>query len=66
MAVNGSGIAWAPTHAIKEELEKGILIPAFPGEKKFEIPLDIVCYRSRESKREAVNLFWSTIKTISQ
>ena len=66
MAINGAGIAWAPTHAIKEELEKGILIPAFPGEKKFEIPLDIVCYRSRESKREAVNLFWSTIKTISQ
>lgn len=66
MAVNGAGIAWVPTHAITEELDKGVLIPAFPEEKQFEIPLDIVCYRSRESIREAVNIFWSTIKKITQ
>ncbi len=66
MAVNDAGIAWVPTHAIKEEMEKGILIPAFPEKKQLEIPLDIVCYRSRESKREALNHFWSIIKKLTQ
>ena len=58
MAQMGVGLAWIPSHAIVDELESGELVHAFPEMDELELPIDIVCYRSRDNHRPAVEDFW--------
>lgn len=64
MAVSGMGIAWAPLHAIEEELEQGLLVQAFAERPELAISLDIVCYRSKGANRPAVEQFWQGINEV--
>ncbi|MCW8327197.1 LysR substrate-binding domain-containing protein [Photobacterium sp. SDRW27] len=65
MAVNGSGVAWAPLHAIETELEQGLLVQAFPEQPDTVISLDVVCYRSKSQTRPAIDQFWRGIEHLS-
>ncbi|MGF1756992.1 LysR substrate-binding domain-containing protein [Photobacterium sagamiensis] len=66
MAVNGAGIAWAPMHAIENELEQGLLVQAFTDQPETVISLEVVCYRSKNPTRPAINQFWQGIEQLSQ
>lgn len=64
MAVNGAGIAWAPMHAIESELEQGLLVQAFTDQPETVISLEVVCYRSKNPTRPAINQFWQGIAQV--
>ncbi|WP_299735235.1 LysR substrate-binding domain-containing protein [uncultured Endozoicomonas sp.] len=65
MAVNGAGVAWVPSHAVIDELEAGKLTQLFSDDAGFEVPLDVVAYRSKESRRDAVHDFWQGLNVFS-
>ncbi|CAM3597309.1 LysR substrate-binding domain-containing protein [Parendozoicomonas haliclonae] len=64
MAQLGAGVAWIPSHDMEEELARGDLVRLYPEKTDLEIPVDIVCYRSKASKRQAVNDFWRGLQTV--
>ncbi|HAS8497933.1 TPA: LysR family transcriptional regulator [Vibrio vulnificus] len=61
MAIGGAGVAWVPMHVIEEELAQDRLVIAFEEQKEWQIPIDILCYRSTTNHRAAVDQFWQEI-----
>ncbi|MCG6295819.1 LysR substrate-binding domain-containing protein [Vibrio vulnificus] len=61
MAIGGAGVAWVPMHVIEEELAQHRLVIAFEEQKEWQIPIDILCYRSTTNHRAAVDQFWREI-----
>ena len=55
-----AGIARIPSHDIIDKLESRKLAPAL-GENR-DVPVDIVCCRSREVQRKAIIDFWNGLR----
>lgn len=59
MAMQGVGIAWVPTFAIRDELQQGFLVRC--GSSLWEIPLKICLYRSSRSLSSAAEELWQVL-----
>ncbi|NDW01290.1 LysR family transcriptional regulator [Salipiger sp. PrR002] len=59
MAKAGQGVAFLPSSLAEAEVAKGALVRA--GAAEFEVPLQIVIYRSRSRLSPHCEAFWSTL-----
>lgn len=60
MSSGGRGMAWLPESNIREELEKGTLVPA--GDAQWHVPVEIRLFRSREPLPAAPEEFWELLE----
>lgn len=60
MSSSGRGMAWLPESNIREELEKGTLVPA--GDARWHVPVEIRLFRSREPLPAAPEEFWDLLE----
>jgi LysR family transcriptional regulator, hypochlorite-specific transcription factor HypT len=60
MSSGGRGMAWLPESNIREELEKGTLVPA--GDAQWHVPVEIRLFRSREPLPAAPEEFWDLLE----
>lgn len=60
MAMQGMGIAWVPSFAIREELRQGLLVIC--GSSTWRLPLKVCIYRSRSLLSDAAEDFWRVCK----
>lgn len=61
MAMQGMGIAWVPTFAIREELRQGFLVPC--GGAAWWSPLKICIYRCTRSLSPVAEELWQILKS---
>jgi len=61
MAMQGMGVAWVPTFAIREELKQGFLVPC--GGANWRSPLKICIYRCNRSLSQNAEELWQILKT---
>ncbi len=60
MAMQGIGIAWVPTFAIRDELQQGFLVDC--GGSSWHIPLKICLYRSNRSLSSVAESLWQVLE----
>ncbi|MBO1519998.1 LysR substrate-binding domain-containing protein [Oceanisphaera pacifica] len=60
MAMQGIGIAWVPSFAIREELQQGLLVIC--GETSWQLPLTVCLYRSCSTLPSVAEDFWLVCK----
>ncbi len=56
MAMQGMGIAWVPSFAIREELRQGFLVIC--GGRDWQRPLNVCLYRCRRPLSDTAEAFW--------
>ncbi|MCC4265180.1 LysR substrate-binding domain-containing protein [Oceanimonas baumannii] len=56
MAMQGMGIAWVPSFAIREELRQGFLVIC--GGSRWQLPLNVCLYRCRRPLSDTAEAFW--------
>jgi len=57
MALTGTGAAWIAESLMRDELNKGTLVPAADG--SWALDVEIRIYRAQANRRAAVDRFWS-------
>lgn len=62
-ALAGSGVAWLPELAIRDELARGALLPVGPAE--FGLPVSVRLYRMRDPAGAEVERLWTHVTTTS-
>ncbi|MEH6626755.1 MAG: LysR substrate-binding domain-containing protein [Motiliproteus sp.] len=60
MAIQGMGVAWVPTFAIREELRQGFLVPC--GGASWQTPLKVCIYRCKRSLSPAAESLWQVLE----
>ncbi|MEH6472554.1 MAG: LysR substrate-binding domain-containing protein [Halopseudomonas sp.] len=60
MAMQGMGIAWVPTFAIREELQQGFLVPC--GGAAWRSPLKVCIYRCSRSLSAVAEALWQALE----
>lgn len=60
MVMAGSGVAWLPQSLIREELSRGILVPATDDEA-WRLQVDIRIYRARQLRSRCAEKFWQDV-----
>ncbi len=61
MALQGMGIAWVPTFAIREELQQGFLVPC--GGASWRSPLEVCIYRCVRPLSPAAEDLWQVLES---
>ncbi|OXY82916.1 LysR substrate-binding domain-containing protein [Oceanimonas doudoroffii] len=56
MAMQGMGIAWVPSFAIREELRQGFLVIC--GDDRWQLPLNVCLYRCNRPLSDTAEAFW--------
>jgi LysR family transcriptional regulator, hypochlorite-specific transcription factor HypT len=59
MARGGQGVAWLPQTLAEEDLRSGQLVRA--GAEDFDIPIDIVLFRSPDCRNRAADRLWDVL-----
>lgn len=57
---DGTGLAWLPKSLVAPDLEAGVLAQA--GASRWQIPLDIMLYKTRQKGNALTNKIWSFLK----
>lgn len=57
---DGTGLAWLPESLVAPDLEAGVLMPA--GASRWQIPLEIMLYKTRQRENSLTNKIWSFLK----
>ncbi|MCA0246744.1 MAG: LysR family transcriptional regulator [Proteobacteria bacterium] len=65
MAVTGAGICWLPESLVREEIEKGRLVPA-SADAGWNLDLEIRLYRHATARNQKVEDFWCSAKQLGE
>ncbi|MGN1057493.1 MAG: LysR substrate-binding domain-containing protein [Comamonas sp.] len=71
MAIEGHGVAFLPSSAVRNELAAGRLVPVVPANStQFQLPMDVLAYREKpsgkESQKSVVQDLWRFLQQQAQ